>query len=69
MCFSLPHKVVAIKNGNIIVSCARGHHQARVSLVKIKKGDYVLMQADLITDRITPSEAQKMKNTLKINYA
>ena len=58
MCIALPVRVIAIKSKKIIVEGIDGQREAGGFLVKVKVGDYVVLQNNIIVGKISKKEAK-----------
>ena len=57
MCLAIPGKVEKIEKGFAIVDYSGEKRKASTELVKVKEGDYVLVQARFIVQKIPEQEA------------
>lgn len=57
MCLAIPGKVVGIKKDDITVEYPGEKRTAKNVGLEIKKGDYVLVQAKMIVQKIPKDEA------------
>lgn len=60
MCFSIPVKIISLRNKKIIVKEADNKKEVRGSLVKVKAGDYVILQNNFIIRKISKKEAKEI---------
>jgi hydrogenase assembly chaperone HypC/HupF len=58
MCFILPGKVISLKKNEAKVSYGRKKIKAKANLIKVKKGDYVLVQSGFIIKKIPVNQAK-----------
>jgi hydrogenase assembly chaperone HypC/HupF len=58
MCLTVPYQVVSVKKGKIGLTFNKQRRTANSSLVKVKKGDYVLLQQGIIVKKLNKKEAQ-----------
>lgn len=65
MCFTLPGKVISVKKGTAYVSYGRRKVKAKINLIKVKKGDYVLIQSGFIIRKIPSSQALAILKLVK----
>lgn len=65
MCLTIPKQVIAAKNGLIKVRAGK-KNQELSSLIKVKKGDWVLAQNSVIIKKITARQAGEVNQLLKI---
>jgi len=63
MCWAIPGKVVKIKGLNAIVDIG-GIHQEVISTLDVKPGDYVMVHAGIIIEKIKEEEAKKLVDSL-----
>jgi len=64
MCLTIPKQVVSVKNGVIAVKSKKGRQEVG-SIVKIKKGDWVLTQNDVIIKKISKKQAEEINKLLR----
>ena len=57
MCVALPGKVIEIREKDAVVDFNGNQVAARIGLVDIKVGDYVLVHAGCILQKVSPKEA------------
>ena len=60
MCVAAPGRVVGIKNNIATIEYSGNTVNANAGLVKVKPGDYVLVHAGLIIQRVNEEEAKNM---------
>jgi hydrogenase assembly chaperone HypC/HupF len=66
MCLTIPKKVIAVQKKQAKVISQSGTSWVKTNLIKsVKKGDWLLIQADLAIDKITSTQANKI---LKLIY-
>ena len=68
MCVAAPGRVLDIKNNIATIEYSGNTVNANAGLVKIKPGDYVLVHAGLVIQRVDEEEAKNMTelfNTLE----
>lgn len=65
MCLTIPKKVIEIKKDTVIVENPAGDKQKVKSIVKIKVGDSVLTQNNIIIQKITKKQAQEIAELFK----
>ncbi len=68
MCLAVPGKIITIdqKNQKATVDYGNGTTRAaNISLVDVKKGDYILVHAGFAIQKIDPKEAQETLNLFK----
>ena len=68
MCLTIPKKVVSIKRDCVEV-CAAGSGKIQTvgTIVRVKKGDWVLTQNKIIVSKITRKQAEEINNFLNKN--
>lgn len=64
MCVALPGKVIEIKDRDAVVDFNGNQVTARAGLVEVKVGDYVLVHAGCVIQKVTQQEMDELK-TLK----
>lgn len=52
MCLTIPFKVISVKDNQAIVFFNKNKKKVNSGLVKVKKGDYVLIQNNTIIKKI-----------------
>jgi hydrogenase expression/formation protein HypC len=57
LCLAIPGKVIKVEKGFAIIDYSGERRKASAELVKIKPGDYVLVQAKFIVQKIPEKEA------------
>ena len=62
MCVALPGKVIEIKDRDAVVDFNGNQVTARAGLVDVKVGDYVLVHAGCVIQKVTQQEMEEMKN-------
>ncbi len=62
MCLTIPKKVIAIKDNAITVENFNGVRQKVGSIIKIKIGDNVLTQNNIIIQKISKKQAEEINN-------
>jgi len=65
MCITLPTKIKKIKNQKIITEEDGREKEVRGSLIRVKVGDYVILQNNFIVGKITKREAKEIINLIK----
>ena len=61
MCVALPGKVIEIKDRDAVVDFNGNQVTARAGLVDVKLGDYVLVHAGCVIQKVTQQEMEEMK--------
>ncbi|KKS66163.1 MAG: hypothetical protein UV36_C0034G0002 [Parcubacteria group bacterium GW2011_GWC2_42_6] len=59
MCLTIPKQVISIKGSTVKVKSGQTQ-QAVGSLIKVKKGDWVLTQNEVIINKINKEKAQEI---------
>ena len=59
MCLAIPGKVIKVEKGFATVDYSGEKRKASAQLVKVKPGDYVLVQAKFVVQKIPEKEALK----------
>lgn len=62
MCVALPGKVIEIKDRDAVVDFNGNRVTARAGLVDVKVGDYVLVHAGCVIQKVTQQDMEEMKN-------
>ena len=62
MCVALPGKVIEIKDRDAVVDFNGNQVTARAGLVDVKVGDYVLVHAGCVIQKVTQQDVEEMKN-------
>ncbi len=65
MCFAIPGKVEKIENNKAIVDYGIEKREADLSLVKIKEGDYVLVNNGFVIEKVPEKEAKLALQLIK----
>lgn len=65
MCVALPGKVIEIKEKDAVVDFNGNHVTARLGLVDIKEGEYVLVHAGCILQKVSEEEAENLNELMK----
>ncbi len=60
MCVALPGKVIQVNEKDAIVDFNGNQVTARTGLVDIKEGDYVLVHAGCVIQKVTPQDAEDL---------
>jgi hydrogenase expression/formation protein HypC len=61
MCLTMPGQVIALDAAGALIRCGEEEYHAAVLLIPdIAVGDYVLVQAGMILERLTPEEAAEI---------
>ena len=62
MCVALPGKVIEIKDRDAVVDFSGNQVTARAGLVDIKVGDYVLVHAGCVIQKVTQQDMEDLQN-------
>ena len=60
MCVALPGKVIEVNDRDAVVDFNGNQVTARTGLVDVKIGDYVLVHAGCVIQKVTPQEAEDL---------
>ena len=61
MCVALPGKVIELKGRDAVVDFSGNQVTARAGLVDVKIGDYVLVHAGCVIQKVTQQDMEEMK--------
>ena len=64
MCLTIPKQVLAVKKEFVEVKSAKGKERLG-ALIRVKKGDWVLSQNQVIISKINAQQAREIINLLK----
>lgn len=59
MCVAVPRRVKEVSGGWAVLDTPAGPVRARTDLVPVEKGDYVLVHAGFIIQKLDPAEARR----------
>jgi len=62
MCVALPGKVIEIKDRDAVVDFNGNQVTARAGLVDVKVGDYVLVHAGCVIQKVTQQDMDDLEN-------
>ena len=62
MCVALPGKVIEIKDRDAVVDFSGNQVTARAGLVDVKVGDYVLVHAGCVIQKVSQQDMEELKN-------
>lgn len=65
MCVALPGKVIQVNEKDAVVDFNGNQVTARTGLVDIKVGDYVLVHAGCVIQKVTPQDAQNLTELME----
>ncbi len=64
MCLGIPGKVAEVRGDVVVVDYGGGTvREANASLVEVKPGDYVIVHAGFVIEKISEKEAEEMINS------
>ena len=61
MCVALPGKVIELKDRDAVVDFSGNQVTARAGLVDVKIGDFVLVHAGCVIQKVTQQDMEEMK--------
>ena len=61
MCVALPGKVIELTGRDAVVDFSGNQVTARAGLVDVKVGDYVLVHAGCVIQKVTQQDMEEMK--------
>ena len=67
MCLAIPGKIVKIKGDKAVIDYNGEKREANCSLIKVKEGDYVIVQAKFVMQIIPEKEALQSLEAWKLN--
>ncbi|MDZ7798296.1 MAG: HypC/HybG/HupF family hydrogenase formation chaperone [Patescibacteria group bacterium] len=67
MCFSIPGKIKSKKGKNIFIEYDFGLKKVKNSLCPVKKGDWVLVQSDIIVKKIKADQAKEILSLIGLS--
>ena len=62
MCVALPGKIIEIKDRDAVVDFNGNQVTARAGLVDVKVGDYVLVHAGCVIQKVTQQDMDDLEN-------
>lgn len=62
MCVALPGKIIDIKDRDAVVDFNGNQVTARAGLVDVKVGDYVLVHAGCVIQKVSQQDMEDLKN-------
>lgn len=65
MCVALPGKVIQIRGKDAVVDFNGNQVTARTGLVEIKEGDYVLVHAGCILQKVSRQDAESLAELME----
>lgn len=66
MCVALPGKVIEIKGRDAVVDFNGNQVAARAGLVDVNVGDYVLVHAGCVIQKVTQQDMEDLENLNKL---
>jgi hydrogenase expression/formation protein HypC len=57
LCLAIPGKVIKVEKGFAIIDYSREKRKVSTELVKVKPGDYVIVQAKFVVQKIPKKQA------------
>ena len=66
MCLTIPKKVLSVKKNIVAVQNPLGKKQELKSIIKVRKGDYILSQQNVIIQKIGKKQAEELLGLLKL---
>ncbi len=61
MCVAIPGKVIEIREKDAVVDFSGNQVTARTGLVDIKLGDYVLVHAGCVIQKVSPRDMEELE--------
>ena len=65
MCLAVPGKVEKIENNKIVIGYGIEKREADTSLIEVKEGDYVIVNAGFVIEKIPEKEAKQVLEFIK----
>jgi len=65
MCLAVPGKVEKIENNKIVIDYGIEKREADTSLIEVKEGDYVIVNAGFVIEKIPEKEAKQVLELIK----
>lgn len=65
MCLTIPAKVISAKGKGAVVESGGKKKEVKTDFVRVKKGDYVLLQAGFVVQKLGKKEAEDWLKLLK----
>ncbi len=62
MCVAIPGKVIEINDRTAVVDFSGNQVTARTGLVDVAVGDFVLVHAGCVIQKVTPQDMQELEN-------
>ncbi|MDD6102515.1 MAG: HypC/HybG/HupF family hydrogenase formation chaperone [Clostridiales bacterium] len=66
MCVAVPGKVLSVENGRASIDFSGNVVTARSGIIDIVPGDYVLVHAGLVIQKLKESDAEDMKKLFEM---
>ncbi|MFA5051004.1 MAG: HypC/HybG/HupF family hydrogenase formation chaperone [Patescibacteria group bacterium] len=64
MCLAIPKKIISVKKNSVLLQSPNGRETV-ISLIKVKKGDWVLTQNHIVVKKINKNQAEKINKLFK----
>lgn len=65
MCVALPGRVIEIREGEAVIDFHGNQVTARTGLVDVKEGDYVLVHAGCVLQKVSTEEAISLSELME----
>ena len=65
MCVALPGKVLEVNDKTAVIDFSGNQVTARTGLVDVQVGDYVLVHAGCVIQKVTPQDAEDLTELMK----
>lgn len=65
MCVALPGKVLEINEKTAVIDFSGNQVTARTGLVEVQVGDYVLVHAGCVIQKVTPQDAEDLTELMQ----
>jgi len=59
MCLAIPKKIISVKKNSVLLQSPKGRETV-ISLIKVRKGDWVLTQNHIVVKKINKDQAKKI---------
>lgn len=64
MCLTIPAKIISVNKNKAIVKIGKNEVSANCQLVKVKKGDWVFVQNNVIIKKVKAKEAEEINKLI-----
>lgn len=64
MCLTIPREIISIKKQIALVDFEGQRKKVNSPLIKAKRGDYVIVQNNMIIQKMSPKQAEKILNLI-----